>query len=138
MNNSSATSLSRTELALIDLIACFVATNGVGLETGYEIAKSLHKKTIVAIDEESRLVKCEEQRISSWLNSSSYPRGEYVAKLVANRIKRSTEQINIQGGAEFLESLHLLSESDIRATLSPLFGVGERFIENYLIISPRV
>jgi hypothetical protein len=137
MNSSSSNSPAGPSLVLIDLLACFVATNGVGLEKGYELAKTMEEDAIVAIDTESHLIKCEEQLIFSWLHSSSYPRGEYVARLVANRIKRSTEQINSQGGATFLESLKLLSESDARAALTPLFGVGEKFINGYLIIAPR-
>lgn len=122
---------------LIDLLTCFVATNGVGLKKGYEISKELHDEQVVVIDTKSEFICCNEKSIYSWLNSSSYPRGEYVARLVATRIRRSAEQINSRGGVQFLETLHDLAECDVRATLSPLYGVGEKFIDNYLIISPR-
>lgn len=128
---------SATSQALKDLLTCFIATNGVGLEKGYTIAEKLLESSIIAIDEQTDMIKCNENLIVTSMTSSSYPRGEYVAKLVSNRIQRSTEQINSQGGVKFLESLHALAESEVRASLSPLYGVGEKFIDNYLIISPR-
>ena len=137
MNQHPSNKPLGTDNILIDLLTCFVATNGVGLAKGHEISQELHRAGIASIDTESDLIQCEEESVYSYLNSSSYPRGEYVARLVANRIKRSIDQINHQGGAKFLESLHLMNESDTRAALSPLFGVGEKFVDNYLIISPR-
>ena len=137
MNDSASKSPTDYAQVLIDLISCFVASNGVGLEKGYGIAKALHEGAVITIDTKSNLIRCEERNICSWLSSSSYPRGEYVAALVANRIKRSSEQINSQNALKFLESLHLLSEFETRSVLSPLFGIGEKFIDNYLIISAR-
>lgn len=137
MNTPFSSKPSAAHQAAIDLITCFIATNGVGLEKGYEIANEILKNNIIVLDTKESLLRCEEKSIFSWLNASSYPRGEYVAGLVAGRIKRSAEQINSVGGVKFLESLHTLGEAEIRASLSPLYGVGEKFIDNYLIISPR-
>lgn len=137
MTTHSEKNISKALQALKDLLACFIATNGVGLEKGYAIAEKLVESLIIAIDNQTGLIQCNENLVMSSIVSSSYPRGEYVARLVSNRIQRSVKQINSQGGVKFLESLHLLGESDVRATLSPLYGVGEKFIDNYLIITPR-
>ena len=136
MVNSSSRRQTDPSEVVIDLITCFIATNGVWLEKGYEIAKAMQEDLMVTIDRKSSLVKCKKQEIYSWLISSSFPRGEYVARLVSTRIDRSIEQINSKGGAKFLISLHVASESDVRDMLSPLFGVG-KFIDNYLTLNPR-
>ncbi len=117
---------------LRDLLACFVATNGVGIEHGYAISQKLCEAEAVWIDGDASIIRCEEQKIYDLLLSSSYPRGEYVARLVSNRICRAAGQINSQGGVAFLKSLTSSSEADVRLQLLPLFGVGEKFISCYL------
>ena len=137
MTKSSGSNSSEARLVLKDLLACFVAANGVGLEKGYAIAEKLLEGSIIAIDNQSKVIQCDKNLVAASIISSSYPRGEYVAKLVADRIQRSAEQINSRGGVGFLESLHVMNELDARAALSTLFGVGEKFVVNYLILAPR-
>jgi len=132
MNNFLDNNNLESIQTLRDLLTCFVATNGVGIEQGYAISQKLCEEEVVWIDFNASIIQSEEQKIYELLLSSSYPRGEYVARLVSNRICRAVEQINSQGGVAFLRSLTSSNDSGIRPRLLPLFGVGEKFISCYL------
>lgn len=124
------------KIVIVDLLASFLATNGVDIGTGFSIAKKLVEAQVVSIESDSSLISfAGEDEIFSAIISSSYPRGNYVSRLVANRIFRSLEQINSQGGSEFLRFLSSASMIDIRSRLLPLYGVGEKFLDSYILLA---
>jgi hypothetical protein len=136
MNETSGGAQPNVEHVLIDLLASFLATNGVGIATGFSLSQQLLDTRVVSIEKDSGLlISLGEEAIFSAITSSSYPRGQYVSRLVANRIFRSLEQINSQGGSAFLRLLSAASASDIRSHLLPLYGVGNKFITSYLLLA---
>lgn len=136
MNDASGGERPSTEQVLIDLLASFLATNGVKIATGFSIAQGLLDSQVVSIENDTGLVLSSgEDAIFAAITSSSYPRGAYVSRLVANRIFRSLEQINSQGGSAFICLLSTASASDIRSQLLPLYGVGDKFISSYLLLA---
>ena len=121
---------------IIDLLASFLAINGVSVATGFSIAKRLFESQIVCIDKDSNSIRfTDEHEIFSAIVGSSYPRGHYVSRLVASRVFRSFSQINSQGGLAFLCSLTEASVSDVRSKLLPLYGVGEKFVSTYSLLA---
>lgn len=136
MNDASGGSRSSEEHVLIDLLASFLATNGVGIATGFSLSQQLLDSRVVGIEKDSGLlISSGEDAIFAAITASSYPRGHYVSRLVANRIFRSLEQINSQDGSAFLRQLSGANESAICSLLLPLYGVGDKFISSYLLLA---
>jgi len=136
MNSASEGDLFSEGLILVDLLASFIATNGVNIATGFSIAQNLFKSKVVSIETHSEFILfSSEDAIFSFLTSNSYPRGDYVSRLVASRICRSIEQINLQGGVIFIRQLRGASGSNIRSLLLPLYGVGDKFICTYFLLA---
>jgi hypothetical protein len=121
---------------LIDLIASFVSANGAGVSFGFRLSNKLLETGKLHCDPGTgRVICCSEDELVAVITAEPYPRGDYVARLVANRIHRAIEQINAEGGALFLERL---KDSDFRGASSmllPLYGVGPRFVENYCLLA---
>lgn len=136
MNSASEGGQFSEGLILIDLLASFLSTNGVNIATGFSIAQNLFESKVVSIETDSEFILfSSEDAIFSFITSNSYPRGDYVSRLVANRIFRSLEQINLQGGVIFLRLLRGASGSGIRSRLLPLYGVGDTFIGTYFLLA---
>jgi len=136
MNDATVGAQSSVEQVLIDLLASFLATNGVSVATGFSFSQKLFDSRGVSIEKDSGLlISSSEDAIFAAITSGAYPRGHYVSRLVANRIFRSLEQINSQGGSAFLRQLSASSKSEIRSQLLPLYGVGDKFISSYLLLA---
>lgn len=124
------------ELTLIDFLASFISTNGVGVTKGYALAKRLFDLSVVSAQHGAALLNCKsEDDIFDALVSGSFPRGDYVARLVAGRISRSLEQVNSQGGCEFLNRLSASNFSQVSSLLLPLYGVGPKFVDTYCLLA---
>ena len=121
---------------LIDLIAAFISTNGLPINTGYKLSNKLIKAKVLSIDPSNESIKCKnENEISDFLiNDNDYKRGDYVAKLVAKRIKNSNQQINSLGGVKFLETLNNSNAKEISSLLMPMYGVGPKLIDNFCLL----
>jgi len=136
MNETSDGDQFSAEQCLVDLMASFLATNGVSIAAGFSIAQKLIEARIVSIENDSSLISFpDEDTIFSAIISNCYPRGNYVSRLIANRMFRSLEQINSQGGVAFLRLLSAASIPDIRSRLLPLYGVGEKFVKSYSLLA---
>ncbi len=136
MNETSDGGQFSAGQVLVDLLASFLATNGVSIAAGFSIAQKLVESRVVSIEYVSGLINFpDENAIFSAITSNSYPRGDYVSRLVANRIFRSFEQINSQGGVTFLSLLSAASMPDVRSRLLPLYGVGEKFVNSYSLLA---
>ena len=122
---------------LVDLIASFISANGLPINAGYKLSKELIEAKVLHIDPIDESIKCKnENEISDFLiKDNSYKRGDYVAKLVAKRIKKSNHQINSLGGVKFLETLNNSSPEEISSLLMPLYGVGPKLIEDFCLLS---
>lgn len=70
-----------------------------------------------------------ETLVWQFLMDLSYPRGEYVARLVARRICRAVDQINASGGIDFLRKAVAADKDDAREILMPLYGMGPKTFE---------
>jgi len=82
MNSTSEGDLFSEGLILVDLLASFIATNGVNIATGFSIAQNLFKSKVVSIETHSEFILfSSEDAIFSFLTSNSYPRGDYVSRL---------------------------------------------------------
>lgn len=71
--------------------------------------------------------------IKTILMKSGYKRGDYVALLLGERIKRILETAKERGFEEFL-GLLALGEEMAAEELKQLFGVGPAVIKNFLIL----
>ena len=122
---------------LVDLLASFISTNGLPIRTGYNLSKKIISAKLIHIESNEESIKCrKENEIYDFLcKDNDYNRGDYVANLVANRIKKSSHQINSLGGVKFLETLNNSSPEEISSLLMPLYGVGPKFIENFCLLS---
>ncbi len=121
---------------LIDLIASFVSANGAGVSFGFNFSNKLLKTGKLHFEPETGLIICcSEDELFAAITAEPYPRGDYVARLVANRIHRSIEQINAEGGTRFLERLKKSDFSGVSSMLLPLYGVGPKFVENYCLLA---
>ncbi len=118
---------------LVDLIATFISANGLPLHTGYKLSKKIIKTKLIHIDPKNESIECrDENEIANFLcKDNDYNRGDYVANLVAKRIKKSNHQINSLGGVKFLETLNNSSPEEISYLLMPLYGVGPKLIEDF-------
>lgn len=136
MTEKTRLSSALREQVLIDLLASFISTNGVGIEVSFPISKKLIMANTFSIDEASESVVAPiENVIFDAITAQEYPRGEYVARLVAGRIVRSIEQINSLGGSTYLDQLSDLNYAAARAHLLPLFGVGDKFVDAYCLLA---
>ena len=123
------------ELVLVDLIASFASANGVAISLGFSLSQGLARARILFIEVETETVTCgSEDAIFNFIVSHSYPRGDYVARLVSSRICKAIKQINSKGGTRFLDELNAADFGKSSAMLLPLYGVGPRFVENYCIL----
>ncbi len=130
---STSTSL---EQVLIDLLASFMSTNGVGVQVGFPVSQELVKSKVFSFNDlPGDIVALDEDKIFEEIMAKGYPRGPYVVRLIAGRISKSIEQINSQGGSVFLEQLNSSGYSEVRSRLLPLYGVGEKFIEAYCLLT---
>ena len=122
---------------LVDLLASFISTNGVKIQTGYKLSKKIVTAKLIHIEQNEESIKCrEENEISDFLcKDNDYNRGDYVASLVAKRIKKSNHQINSLGGVKFLETLNNSNPEEISSLLMPLYGVGPKLIEDFCLLS---
>jgi len=128
--------LPPVEQTLIDLCAGFISANGVGSEISYPLAKNMFEAGIVSINTSENLIVCAtEVALFEFLLSSKYPRGDYVARLVAKRISCAIDQVNGQGGLTFLEKLFSASEHQAAELLLPLYGVGPKFLETFILLA---
>ena len=129
-------SINPIEQTLIDLCAGFISANGVGPQISYPVAKNMFVAGIVFINTSDKLIECAtEDALFKFLRSSRYPRGDYVARLVAKRISNAIIQVNGQGGASFLEKLSSASEHQAAGLLLPLYGVGPKFVETFCLLA---
>jgi hypothetical protein len=136
MTENETPSPTRREQVLIDLLASFISTNGVGVEVGFPISRALVMANTFAIDQASGSVLApSENTVFDAITAQEYPRGEYVARLVAGRIVRSIEQINSLGGSAYLDQLGNMNYAETRVHLLPLYGVGEKFVDAYCLLA---
>ena len=133
--------LNQTEIlrqVLVDLIAAFASTNRVKISIGYQLGKRLVQSNILGIEHATGLVSCSsEELIYHAIVSDSYPRGDYVVRLVSRRICNSIEQINSMGGACFLNELNSADYGMASAMLLPLYGVGQKFVEDFCLLAGK-
>jgi hypothetical protein len=130
---STSTSL---EQVLIDLLASFMSTNGVGVQVGFPVSLELVKSKVFSFNDlPGDIIALDEDKIFDEIMAKGYPRGAYVVRLIAGRISKSIEQINSQGGSVFLGQLNSSGYSGVRSRLLPLYGVGEKFIEAYCLLA---
>lgn len=121
---------------LRDLASSFVSANGVSLKIAYEIGGQLIETSTIALDLRLGMVAVKsEDDILGLVMSDIYPKGEYVARLVANRILRSFQQINSLGATRFLGQLRSANDIEASSLLLPLYGVGPKFVENYCLLA---
>ena len=124
------------EQVLIDLVASFMSTNGVGIQVGFPISQELVNSKVFSFNDlPGDIAALDEDKIFEEITAKGYPRGPYVVRLIAGRISKSIEQINSQGGSVFLEKLNSSGYSEVRSRLLPLYGVGEKFIEAYCLLA---
>lgn len=121
---------------LRDLASSFVSANGVNLKIAYKIGGQLIETSTIALDLRLGMVAVKSEDDILWLLMSDiYPKGEYVARLVANRIVRSFQQINSLGATRFLGQLRSANDTKASSLLLPLYGVGPKFVENYCLLA---
>jgi len=137
MKNSSNQSESKILRQILkDLTASFVSANGVSLKIAYATGEQLIETSTISFDLLLDMVAVtSEDDVLRLVMSDSYPKGEYVARLVANRILRSFQQINSLGATHFLRQLRSANERQASSLLLPLFGVGPKFVKNYCLLA---
>ncbi len=81
--------------------------------------------------EARRISRSSENRIWQFLIDRSFPRGEYVARLVAKRICQAMDQINDASGVEFVRQLVKSDKESAKMLLMPLYGMGPKSFEIY-------
>lgn len=124
------------KIVLIDLCTAFISANGVRHEFAYMNAQRLVDDMLVGLDLDSLLLTfADEEDIWTLLMLNGYPRGDYVARLVARRIRKALMQINQQGGLSFLANLTQADFSQASRLLMPLYGVGPKFVETYCLLA---
>jgi hypothetical protein len=124
------------EQVLIDLIAAYASANGTGISFGFKLSNKLLQSGKLQIDPATgNLTCCSEDELFMAITAESYPRGDYVARLVANRIHRAIEQINADGGTRFLERLKESDFSGASSMLLSLYGIGPKSVENYCLLA---
>jgi hypothetical protein len=122
--------------ALIDIVACFISANGVSLTISYSIGKELVESAIICLCQTKGVILVSgEDDVFRAIATDSYPKGEYVARLVANRMFRACLQINEFGAILFLQRLRASNAAEASSLLLPLFGVGPKFVENYCLLA---
>jgi hypothetical protein len=133
---SLASEIEGLKQVLVDLIASFASANGAGIKFGFALSERLLATRVLDINTSTGLILCcEEDKLFEAIISEPYPRGNYVARLVAQRIKRAIDQINLAGGAQFLVELEASGFERGCFLLLPLYGVGPKFVENYCILA---
>jgi len=126
----------KLDLVLIDLCSAFASANGMKPEFYYKAGQEIIARDLVSIDNTRGVIVCaNEDMLYELLMELRHPRGQYVARLVANRISRFFDQVNEQGGVLFLEELLEANSSTAEKMLLPLFGVGPSFVEVFLLLS---
>ncbi len=124
--------------ALADLCAAFISANGVKPEFYYKTGVGLVNDRYVSIEDGcTNISRRTKEDIASYLISTGYPRGAYVAQLVASRIHKAIDQINQGGGLVFISKLVSSPPEEASSMLLPLYGVGPRFIEVYLTLAAK-
>ena len=124
------------EQVLADLIATFASANGTGLGFGFALSKKLLEARLLSVEFTTQAVFCcSEDALFDAITTEPYPRGDYVARLVANRICKAIDQINSEGGTRFLLELQSSNFERASSLLLPLYGVGPKFVENYCILA---
>lgn len=128
--------IHQLDQSVTDLCAVFISANGVRPEFSYPSAQALLDAKLIGLDPRSELIRyAAEDALCSSLMSNEYPRGEYVARLVAKRITKAFEQINHQGGSAFLIKLMNSNCQEVSSLLMPLYGVGPKFVETYCLLA---
>jgi hypothetical protein len=121
---------------LTDITACFISANGVSLAISYSIGREVVESAIICLCQTNGVILASsEDDIFRAIATDSYPKGEYVARLVANRIFRTCLQINELGAINFLQRLRASDAAEASSLLLPLFGVGPKFVENYCLLA---
>jgi len=121
---------------LIDLCASFASANGVDSRFYFTAGKRLVEEGFVSVQPGSTLLsRLEEEAFFKLMVGMRHPRGEYVARLVANRICRSVDQINDLGGTAFLDRLSRSDFPTASKLLLPLYGVGPGFVKIYCLLA---
>ena len=137
----SLVNLGQSEIlgqVLVDLIAAFASTNRVKISIGYRLGKRLVESNMLGIEHSTGLVRCSsEESLYNAIVSDSYPRGDYVVRLVSLRICKSIEQINSIGGTCFLHELNSADFEMASAMLLPLYGVGQKFVEDFCLLAGK-
>jgi hypothetical protein len=121
---------------LADALAClssaFISANGVNPSFYREAGGALVKHGHVSLNTETkRISRNSENRIWQFLIDRSFPRGEYVARLVAKRICLAIDQINDAGGDEFVRQLVKSDKESAKMLLMPLYGMGPKSFQIY-------
>ena len=118
--------------ALACLIAAFMSANGVKPGFYKEAGIAFVENGYISINSDTRRIsRVQENHIWQLLIDRSYPRGEYVARLIAKRICLAIDEINDAGGDEFMRKLVNSDKESAKILLMPLYGMGPKSFEIY-------
>ncbi len=115
---------------LASLFSAYVSANGVRPAFyGHAGLKLVEGCGFIPDPKTGAIHRSSETLVWQFLMDLSYPRGEYVARLVARRICRAVDQINASGGIDFLRKAVAADKDDAREILMPLYGMGPKTFE---------
>lgn len=115
---------------LASLFSAYVSANGVSPAFYGHAGRKLIEGCGLMLDPETGAIySSSESLVWQFLMNLSYPRGAYVARLVARRICRAVDQINAFGGIDFLRKAAAVDEDAAREILMPLYGMGPKSFE---------
>lgn len=123
-------SLDDTSQVLENLIISVIAVNNCSLSEAYGLRDALAMEGLTKCSIFGNKIP-DAFTIKTFIIKGGYKRGDYVALLLGERIKRILETAKIRGFEEFLG---LLSTDEETATkeLKQLYGVGPAVIKNFL------
>lgn len=124
--------LGYTSQVLENLLLSVIAVNNCSLSEAYGLRDALAMEGLTKCSIFDQEIP-DAFTIKTVIMKGGYKRGEYVALLLGERIKRILETAKERGFEEFLGFLSMGEESATKE-LKQLFGVGPAVIKNFLVL----
>lgn len=117
-----------------DLILAMLSVNRYSLEKAYSAVDSLRREELF---DPEKLAKWTLEEVEIRLRRGGYDRGEYLTKLLANRLM-SLGVFAERAGIEQSERILTTSgKNEVGKFLQPVNGIGPQVLENFLVLRPN-